>query len=225
VVGTPLKYERSAARRQLHGTSDEIKETAHVQAVDFGGRVSGTAPRLRLVLSCEPLHRCARSPEELVKGEGARVAAVATPFGRSIALRHPEVHGRIRTRGAVSAFTRSEWPASCHYGRGAPSRALCVAPPSPRPPLAAPGQRIGEARDPNDGVAQQRGDGDVTPVGGAPAFVFRARAPNRITDSQLAFWFAPASSEKGHGGEADDRHALDPRRSDPGEVRGTPIPV
>jgi hypothetical protein len=44
-------------------------------------------------------------------------------------------------------------------------------------------------------------------------------------DSQLAFCFPPASSQKGHGGEADDRHALDPRRRDPVEVRATPIPV
>jgi hypothetical protein len=63
------------------------------------------------------------------------------------------------------------------------SRALCVAPPSPRPPLAAPRQRIGEARNPDDAVAQQRCDGHVTPVGGARAFVFRACAPYGIT-----FW-------------------------------------
>jgi hypothetical protein len=61
------------------------------------------------------------------------------------------------------------------------SRARCVAPPSARPPLAAPGNRIREARDPDDGVAQHRGDGHFTSSGGAPAFVFPARAPYGIT--------------------------------------------
>jgi hypothetical protein len=48
------------------------------------------------------------------------------------------------------------------------SWALCVAPPSPRSALAPPWQRIREAGDPDDGVAQQPGDGRTLPAGGAP---------------------------------------------------------
>jgi hypothetical protein len=104
------------------------------------------------------------------------------------------------------------------------SRALCVAPPWPRPPLAAPRQRIREARDPDDGVAQQPRDGHITPVGGAPAFVFPARAPHGITfrhrsDSPLlgrlcqpGAWVAANEGRQAWSGKGDD--SLVPRCHD-----------
>ena len=61
------------------------------------------------------------------------------------------------------------------------SLALSPVPPSSRPTLAAARQRFGEARNPDDRVAQQPGDRYIAPVGGAPAFIFSARAPYGIS--------------------------------------------
>ena len=98
-------------------------------------------------------------------------------------------------RGVVLLFAHSRSPAVVYEGMRRPlssrpsggigaglltSRTLCVAPPSPRSPLAAPWQRIGEARDPDDRIAQHPSDGHIPSVGGAPALVFPARAPCRI---------------------------------------------